>query len=68
MANLFRKPKDESEFAKLSKEDQKEHLSKLGENFTKKDELAMLIAAFKVFLPPILVIILIIYLVTKLFV
>lgn len=68
MANPFKKPKDESEFAKLSKEEQKDHLDKLSENFTKKDELALFLAAIKVFLPPILVIFLIIYLITRLFV
>lgn len=67
MANIFKKPEDQSDFGKLSKEEQRQYTDNLENQLEKGDELAIILAAMKTFIPPLLLIFLIIYLITSLF-
>ncbi|MGF0040010.1 hypothetical protein ACQRBF_04425 [Peptoniphilaceae bacterium SGI.131] len=64
---MFNKKRDDkSEFGKLSEEEKKKRLEEFRNSLDKDDERAMIFAALKTFLPPVLVFLLIIYLFAKL--
>lgn len=66
MANSFKKPRDESEFGKLTREEQDEYLEELSEKLEKGDERALILAALKTFMPPVIIFCLVFFIIAML--